>query len=297
MRGPLVSVLIPSFNSGKTIASALFSVVNQNYNSLEIIVVDDGSTDDTERVVFEFKDKRIKYEKLETNSGITVALNRAIKLASGGIIARMDADDVMLPWRLSDQVPWMLENNLTILGGGAEKFGAAHGRMISPEKGPDVINSFLINNPFIHPAVIINRNHVDVYYREDFLCEEDYELWSRLITASNCENISHPVIKYRVAQTTNQNRLDKQKFTKIVLTQFCDRLGVENVPIEALLEIQLSGFIRYEDYLAIKDYACDSARTGQPGLGWLQKELVRSRSYKDFTNWYLRCIGQTRYFA
>ena len=297
MRGPLVSVVIPAFNSAKTIGATLFSVINQDYRTLEIIIIDDGSTDDTEAVVGGFSDRRIRYEKFDKNRGISAALNYGISLASSEIIARMDADDVMRKFRLSDQMAHMLQHNLAIVGGGAEKFGSAWGDMWGPRTGIEIINGFLINNPFIHPTVMLNRKHIEISFREDFPCQEDYELWSRCITDINCENLTYPVIRYRVSNTSNQSRLEKRNLTKQIINQFCDRFQIEDVPIDAIVEGQLSGMVRYEDYILLKDYAVRSERARQPGLGWLQEPLVKSRSYRRFANWHLKRTCQLRYFA
>jgi glycosyltransferase involved in cell wall biosynthesis len=290
-------VIVPTFNNVTTIGATLLSIINQQYRTTEIIIIDDGSTDETEAVVSAFKDKRIRYERLDRNHGITHALNKGLSIAAGEIVARMDADDIMMHWRISDQISWMLENNLSIVGAGAEKFGASSGTMFGPECGRDIINHFLVNNPFIHPTVLIDRRSIDISYREDFTCEEDYELWSRVITVGNCHNIYRPLIKYRVAPLSNQNRLEKRKFTRIALEQFCARFEANDAPISSLLEIQLSGLVRYEDYLKIKEYAHVSLVTGKPGLGWMHKRLLKSRSYLEFNNWHLRMTRQARYYA
>jgi glycosyltransferase involved in cell wall biosynthesis len=291
MRGPLVSVVIPTLNNARTIGATLLSTINQNYRSLEVIIVDDGSEDDTQAIVEGFKDRRIRYERLPTNRGISAALNKGIELASGDILARMDADDVMMPYRLYDQVARMLQYDIAIVGGGAEKFGAEGGEMRGPRSGKNIIDGFLVKNPFIHPSVIIDRRKIDVNYREDFVCEEDYELWSRCITSENCENLDYSMIKYRVSPTSNGNRLGKRKLTTQVLEQFCARLQLTDVPIAALVELQLSGLIRYEDYILLRDYAHRTARTGEPTLGWLQQPLLNRRSYRQFTNWFMRIVG------
>ena len=92
----MVSVIIPSYNREKTIKKAIDSVLNQTWNDLEVIVVDDGSTDNTSQVISEIKDDRLKYVHQE-NAGACVARNRGINLASGEIIAFHDSDDL---WRV-----------------------------------------------------------------------------------------------------------------------------------------------------------------------------------------------------
>src|SRR3981081_1852732 len=109
---PLVSVLIPAFNAEETVADTLRSVRAQSYRNLEIIVVDDGSRDNTARIVsqFESEDSRIRLIE-QANSGVAAARNAAPAASSGSLIAPLDADDLWHPQKIELQV-----NNLGISG-------------------------------------------------------------------------------------------------------------------------------------------------------------------------------------
>lgn len=104
-----VSVVIPVYNCEKTIKETINSILIQTGISFEIIVIDDGSNDETARIVNEICDERIKYF-YQNNSGISVALNNGIKRAAAKYIARIDGDDIALPTRLETQF-YMLESN------------------------------------------------------------------------------------------------------------------------------------------------------------------------------------------
>ena len=93
---PLVSVLMPTYNRAHYIREALSSVLMQSYKNFELIILDDGSTDDTEKVVIEFNDSRIKYVKDSVNRGIVYRRNESLKLAKGKYLAILDSDDVWL---------------------------------------------------------------------------------------------------------------------------------------------------------------------------------------------------------
>jgi glycosyltransferase involved in cell wall biosynthesis len=105
MSDPLISVLIPTYNVEKYIREAVESISNQTYRNLEIIVVDDGSTDNTHSILEELrlKDSRIRLFKMGVNRGIVETLNFALTQATGTYIARMDGDDVSMPERLQKQ--------------------------------------------------------------------------------------------------------------------------------------------------------------------------------------------------
>jgi glycosyltransferase involved in cell wall biosynthesis len=105
VKNPTVSVIIPTFNRANLIEKAIKSVLKQTYQDFEIIVVDDGSIDNTEEIIRGFKDKRVKYiKKYKKNRGISVARNIGIKVARGKYIALLDSDDEWLPEKLNKQM-------------------------------------------------------------------------------------------------------------------------------------------------------------------------------------------------
>ena len=99
-----ISVIIPTFNRGKLIANSIKSVLNQTIKNLEIIIVDDGSTDNTKEVIDKFQDRRIKYIKLDKNQGASNARNIGIKAAKGRYISFQDSDDIFYPNKLEIQL-------------------------------------------------------------------------------------------------------------------------------------------------------------------------------------------------
>lgn len=107
----LVSIISPAFNNEKTIKNTIDSVLNQSYSNWEMIIVDDCSSDRTGDIVKKYKDKRIKYIKLDKNSGASVARNVAIKEAKGKYIAFLDCDDIWFKKKLEKQVKFMEDNN------------------------------------------------------------------------------------------------------------------------------------------------------------------------------------------
>ncbi len=105
---PLVSVLIPAFNCSAFLRDAIESALAQSWKKLEVIVVDDGSTDDTESVLRSFG-SRVIWEKIQ-NSGACVARNRAFELSQGEFIQFLDADDRLLPRKIENQLPDLVQN-------------------------------------------------------------------------------------------------------------------------------------------------------------------------------------------
>ncbi len=101
---PLISVVLPTFNRKRLLPRAINSVLNQTYKNLELIIIDDGSTDNTEEIVKAYSDTRIRYCKQKLNRGGSAARNAGIKLAKGELISFQDSDDEWLPEKLERQV-------------------------------------------------------------------------------------------------------------------------------------------------------------------------------------------------
>ncbi len=121
----LVSVIIPAYNSEKTIVRTLDSVFSQNYASLEVIVVNDGSTDNTEQVVKSYSDKIIYIA--QKNAGVSVARNKGFELSSGEFIQYLDADDLLAEDKISQQVKAILDSRADVAYGDWKKFNELNG--------------------------------------------------------------------------------------------------------------------------------------------------------------------------
>ena len=104
-----ITILLPTYNSGKYISQAIWSILNQTFKEFEFLIIDDGSTDNTEIVVKSFEDKRIQYVKTE-HTGLTNTLNYGLGIAKYDWVARMDADDISHPRRLDLQMNYLSEN-------------------------------------------------------------------------------------------------------------------------------------------------------------------------------------------
>ena len=117
---PLVTIGIPCYNVGRFIALSIRSVLMQTYTNFELIITDDGSTDNTVDEIRKFNDSRIKLSVDGENCGISYRLNQQIDMAKGNIFIRMDGDDIMFPNRVEEQVKYLQEHpNVDVIGAGA----------------------------------------------------------------------------------------------------------------------------------------------------------------------------------
>lgn len=190
-----ISVILPVYNGAATVAVAIESLEAGALPGIEVIVVDDGSTDDTAAVLAELAETRPWLRVLScTHKGIAAALNAGIDAACGTYIARMDADDVSLTGRLAAQSAFLDEHPDIGLVAGRVRFGgdgnsaagyAHYVSWINSQWKPEEISALrFVESPFAHPAVMFRRELVERhggYADGDF--PEDYELWLRWMDA------------------------------------------------------------------------------------------------------------------
>ena len=136
---PLVSVITPAFNAEKYINEAIDSVLSQTYKDIELIVVDDCSSDRTQSIVEEYirLDDRVKYIRMQSNYGVAEARNNGIRLAQGRFIAFLDSDDIWLPEKIERQIKFMQEKNASLIFSAYEKInedGDVFGVVTVPER-------------------------------------------------------------------------------------------------------------------------------------------------------------------
>lgn len=186
---PLVSILFPCYNAEKFLYVALESILAQDYSNLQVICVDDGSSDSTAQILEEFKlaDTRIEIITLEKNGGLINCLNTAIKHVKGEFFARMDADDYCPPYRISEQVEFLESNPKFELVSGGYHYFSESGKTLEYVEPvatlPEALQFIsLFSTPLTHAAVM-GRKHLlkkQYYYDKAYPHSEDYELFSRL---------------------------------------------------------------------------------------------------------------------
>jgi len=202
MRTPSASIVLPVHNASSHIGSAIDSILNQTYQDFELILIDDGSTDQSLFVMEKYQkcDRRIRIYSRE-NKGLIYSLNEGIASARGDWVVRMDADDICMPNRLSLQLNWLKETNSEVCGGWVKTFGKTISKTRSYFIGQEAIRlQLLFNSCFAHPTVVARRTIIENFpYSETAEYAEDYDLWVRLAAADIAmTNYPGVVLKYRV---------------------------------------------------------------------------------------------------
>jgi len=208
---PLVSIILPVFNTDMYLTEAIQSILEQSYTNFELLVIDDCSTDTSFKIssTFERSDKRIRAFRQERNLGIVAALNRGIDLAQGEYVARMDADDISMPYRIMRQVEYLeFHQDVGILGGNIQYIDKDGLLIDFPGflfRGDLTIRwNLLFLNPFHHPTVMMRKSIIDnnkLRYDAAAKHVEDYELWGRMLKVTQGDNLPDYLIKYRIHQT------------------------------------------------------------------------------------------------
>lgn len=176
----LVSIITPVYNSGKYIGEAIKSVLSQSYSIWEMIIIDDCSTDDTSEVIKKFDDKRIKYIKLDKNSGAAIARNKALERAKGKFIAFLDADDKWKPDKLQKQLIYMLDNNVGFCFTGYEIIKEKGNRIVKVPKTLNY-NQFMKNTVIGMLTVIINRDIIKDFSIVNVRKDQDSMTWAKIL--------------------------------------------------------------------------------------------------------------------
>jgi glycosyltransferase involved in cell wall biosynthesis len=248
MRKPLVSVIIPTYNSAEYIEEALESVFEQTFQDFEIIVVDDGSTDGTGEILKKYGD-RIRYI-FQGNSGPASARNQGIRTALGEFIAFLDADDLWVPTKLEKQLELFRQRkDLGMVTTGAcsfdEKgvFGYSTDKRETLMVGDIAINIFLRSN-IGTPTVMVRKEIFDSvgFFEENIRQSEDDNMWIRIAAHYEVELIDEALIKVRnhpQRMTLNKSELldSVQTSIQLLMTKYGD---VVKKKIEKAVPIKLS---------------------------------------------------------
>lgn len=233
---PQISVLMPAYNAEQYLREAIDSVLAQTFTDFEFIIINDGSTDQTEEIILSYADPRIVYVKNEVNLKLIKTLNKGIDLAKGKYIARMDADDICMPERFAVQYKFMEENQdveacssqmYLLIGDKISKSTALP--KLSPV-GCRFCAMFIA--PFSHPATFLKASILKQFkYTEcdGYLHIEDFVLWSDFALAGiNMVRTDDFLLKYRVNPSginrsyTEQQRENHAKRAHLVINEMLD---------------------------------------------------------------------------
>jgi glycosyltransferase involved in cell wall biosynthesis len=200
---PAVSVVMAVRNGAPWVAEAVSSVLEQTLTDLELVVVDDGSTDGTPALLASVPDPRLRVLRHEP-AGLTRSLNRGLAEARAPLVARLDADDVARPDRLMRQAAWLASRpEVGVLGTAAlevDEAGRAVRTVVPPEHDAAIRRELIRANPFVHSSVMFRRAVVERVggYDERLPVAQDYDLWLRLAPLTRFANLADVLVVRRL---------------------------------------------------------------------------------------------------
>jgi glycosyltransferase involved in cell wall biosynthesis len=199
---PLISVIIPTRNAEKFIREAVESIILQSYSHLQILILDDASSDATLSIVEKLADPRIEIYKSPANKGQSYQLNLGIEHSRGDYISIMHADDVANSDKLEKQLGFLNNNpEVGICGCHVNLIGDKKGLWVYPLNDRQCKDMLLNSVPFAHPAVLIRKSvlkQIPNPYDLQLVAAEDYDLWVRLAVVTGFGNVQEPLLSYRI---------------------------------------------------------------------------------------------------
>ena len=222
----LISVIIPTYNAAKYIEETLQSVINQTYNNIEIIVVDDGSTDQTEAILQSYKDPRLVYIKQANSGGPAKPRNTGIAASKGEYIAIFDSDDLMTPNKLSIELEAlkrtpnsafccsnysMIDDKGCLITADLWETNKAYQKLNKTRKDSfgnilfrpgEIVNSILLHNFIASSSMLIRKNVFQSLggFDETLQNTDDYDMWLRMSPLYSCICVPQALHHYRVRE-------------------------------------------------------------------------------------------------
>ena len=270
-----ISVIMSVYNGESYLSEAIDSVLAQSFTDFELIVINDCSTDQTGALLAQYaaRDSRVRVHTNEVNLRLPSSLNKAISLAAGQYIARMDADDICLPDRLEKQYAFMEANpdvalsscRFMTLKNGVVSSGGCGGKT----DHESIKAMLLVTNPILHPGIIAKADVIrELGYDKNFTCTEDMELWSRFVMANHkVELQSEYLMIYRLhdKQITETTKERQRKEVATIQKRYYAEL------LEQMSDSQ-------ERFYINGIYFCDEADVGKfcEFFRWLKKINAKS---------------------
>lgn len=229
MTSPEVSIVMPAYNAEKYIRESINSILESDYNNFELIIINDGSVDSTKDIILSFNDSRIKYIE-QINCGVGGALKNGCKHAIGEFILRIDADDISIPHRIRKQRDFLVSHPDYVLVGSAVFYINSHGEILGrsyPYTNSKVLYEISrFASPFTHPSVMFRKS---AYVKSGgyFPLEplEDFFLWYRMRKFGKFENLTEPLIFYRINEQSVSASLREEdsEILRALLFEYIDR--------------------------------------------------------------------------
>ncbi len=284
---PILSIVMLAFNAEKHIHEAIESILNQDFRVFELIIIDDGSTDNSFSIAKSFNDDRIKIYQNEINMGIVFSRNKGIELSKGKYINMMDSDDIALPGKLQKQIAFLEQNSDFGMVGSWVTLIDDNGILLKEKwkldsKPENISAKMLFYNYFVQSAVIFRRESLPSYnYKKGYEIVEDYKLWNDIQKKWKVWNFPEYLLKYRVH--TNSATQSKSTVVENNLNVIYSELLTDFKIDYSEKEIELHKRLKKPEKIEEKQTILDLRK-------WLEKLLLHNRKIKIYPEKYFASI-------
>ena len=276
-----VSVIVPVYNGEKYIREAIDSVLNQSYKDFEVIVIDDGSKDNTLSIIKEY-DGKIRWKSQE-NKGQASATNEGVKMAEGEYVAYLDADDVCMPERLEVQVKYLDNHpNVGLVYSGYYQInGAGEVKRIVKARPHD--NFVLLQTDYIARSTVMHRKNCleEVgLFDESISGDDDWDMWIRISEKFGVDHVERPLVKYRLhgeqISLVRPKKLAYRRYTKMrIIEKACARRKNSSWLKLKLLRAKVERKIGETFPILDKNFFARIWRRADRVLNWVERTLIR----------------------
>lgn len=244
----LVSVIMPSYGSEKFISKSIDSVLLQTYDNWELIIIDDCSPDESNKIIKEYlsKDSRIKFVKLEKNSGVAVARNKGIEIAKGRFIAFLDSDDLWLPEKLEKQINFMKYHDLAF----------TYSSYMLIDETDKNIGEFIVKPKISYSSMlktcsvgcltaIYDSNKLKKVYMPLILKRQDYGTWLKILkNIKTTKGILEPLAIYRIRSNSLSSNKLKASVYQWKIYREVEKLDIFR-SLYYFINYAINGFLKY----------------------------------------------------
>lgn len=278
IKEPLVSVITPVYNGDKFIMCAIDSILCQSFVDFEYILIDDGSTDESARIISSYSDPRIRLLANGTNIGVAASKNRGISESRGKYIAFLDCDDMARPERLSEQVRFLEKHaDFGLIGTWVEiidETGKPTGNVWKNDAIAEKVAAHLLfHNYFAQSSVMLRKSALPAELFRAIPLAEDYDLWTRLVAVTKAVNLPKVLVQYRI-HTNSTSRINADMmdfFVKGIIKDQLNTMGLNPNNEELQLHVNLGRCI----YTKNKNFVSEVEK-------WLNKLLVANEHVRTY---------------
>ena len=235
---PFISVILPVYNAELYLKEAIDSILNQTFGDFELLIYNDGSSDQSDAIITSYSDPRIVHTIYEQNIGLIQVLNNGLSESKGKYIARMDADDISLPNRFEEQLKFLEKHPDHGICGTQVKLIGSEGMLNKPCEDESLRWWIFKGSPLAHPSIMLRTSVIrdcNLSFNHEAYVVEDFELWWRMAFHTKMANLNQVLLHYRIhdQQVSSAKKEIQYANFRASQTDFIKTLGINSLMYSA----------------------------------------------------------------